>query len=108
MAPEVDLSAAPLLEDAGGGDAVRGSALFGVTCAPCHGPQGEGTQHGVPLAPHVLSAADVVFKVRRAGLESGPPPIPGAGGRMAYWGAERLSDAELKDLVAHLEAWRTP
>jgi mono/diheme cytochrome c family protein len=100
-APEIRFEIVGPPMNVAGGDSVRGRDLFNTTCALCHGTDGFGG-----LGPRIkqtgLDAAYVARRIRR----SGPPRsmiYEGLlGGVMPFWGANRLSDAELLDLVAYV------
>lgn len=88
--------------DLGGGDAARGQATFNRTCASCHGQGGVGSLVGPPLAGVAPAASVVARRVRTSGLASSAV-YPGlTGGIMPFWSADRLSDDELRDLIAWL------
>ena len=86
----------------GGGDAERGLATFNGSCAVCHGANAEGTQKAPKVRGLGLEAGYVATRVRTSG-RSDSKVYPGlTGGVMPFWGADRLSDAELVDIVAFL------
>jgi mono/diheme cytochrome c family protein len=85
-----------------GGDAERGLATFNGACAVCHGANAEGTQKAPKVSGLGLGAGYVATRVRTSG-RSNSKVYPGlTGGVMPFWGADRLSDAELVDIVAFL------
>jgi mono/diheme cytochrome c family protein len=85
-----------------GGDAERGVAAFNGSCAVCHGANAEGTQKAPSVRGLGLEAGYVATRVRTSG-RSDSKVYPGlTGGVMPFWGADRLSDAELVDIVAFL------
>ncbi|MBI4300354.1 MAG: c-type cytochrome [Chloroflexi bacterium] len=87
------------------GDAQKGAAPYAANCAVCHGAKGEGVT-APPLAAIV------------AGLKAGgaPPPImhalvrlaarSGALPGMPTFAPDKLSDAQLADIAAHI--WELP
>ncbi|MEJ2733177.1 MAG: c-type cytochrome [Anaerolineae bacterium] len=81
-----------------GGDASNGQALFAVKCAPCHGPEGEGTSIAQDPLNDAARLADLtdeeVVTVIRMGLSGKMPASP------------QLSDQEVLDLVAFLRSWQ--
>jgi thiosulfate dehydrogenase len=92
------------------GDATRGARLFADACEPCHGAPhtGEGnliepdeivlpeaTAEYAEVFPGVMPGLVVIEKVRHGRFF-------GIGGVMAPFSIERLSDAELSDLLAFL------
>ena len=85
-----------------GGDAAAGEATFNRTCSVCHGQSGVGTQLAPPIAGTPEDDAFIATKIRRSGnVDSAvyPDLIPG---RMPFWAPDRLSDDELRDVVAFL------
>lgn len=88
--------------DVDGGDPTAGEATFNRTCTVCHGPSGVGTQLAPPVAGTPEDGAFIAAKIRRSGnVDSAvyPDLIPG---RMPFWAPDRLSDDELRDVVAFL------
>ncbi len=107
MAPEGD--APPLsfeivqpLADLTGGDADNGRAIFNGSCAVCHGADGVGTNQAPPVAGAGYSEDYTGQRVRTSGLMDSPVYDGLTGGRMPFWAADRLSDAELIDIAAWL------
>lgn len=83
-----------------------GESLFGVLCAACHGPRGEGRQFGAFEArfpaigdPEFLALADDSF-LRQTVFRGRPAR------RMPAWGEKTggLRPAEIDNLVAHLRS----
>lgn len=107
MAPEGD---APPLSfeivqppaDLSGGDADSGRAVFNSSCAVCHGVDGGGTNQAPPVAGFGLTGDYVGQRVRTSGIVDSPVYDGLTGGRMPFWAADRLTDAELIDIVAWL------
>lgn len=88
--------------DVGGGDASAGEVTFNRTCSVCHGQSGAGTQLAPPIAGTPEDGAFIATKVRRSGnVDSAIYPELVAG-RMPFWAPDRLSDDELRDVVAFL------
>lgn len=69
----------------------RGEQLYGQTCAPCHGPAGEGGRGPMLAVPRLPRAPDLdsLLKLLREGLSGTEMP------------RARLSDAD----VRHVAAW---
>jgi mono/diheme cytochrome c family protein len=89
--------------DLSGGDADAGRTVFNQSCAVCHGQDGAGTNQAPPVVGHGYERSYTAQRVRTSG-RSDSPIYPGlSGGIMPFWAADRLSDAELLDLVAYLE-----
>ncbi len=107
-APE---SAAPLRfeivqppDDPTGGDSNAGRDFFNGACAVCHGADASGTQRAPSLGQTPLEPEYVARRVRRSG-RADSTAYPGlTGGIMPFWSADRLSDAELRDVVAFVAA----
>lgn len=99
--------AAPLHFDIGtpptyldGGDKDRGGALFDRSCAVCHGAGARGTVRAPSLAGKRLNGALIASRIRTGGSTESKV-YPGlSGGRMPFWATDRVSNAELRDLVA--------
>jgi putative heme-binding domain-containing protein len=72
-------------------DLARGEPLYGQTCAPCHGPAGEGGRGPTLAVPRLPRAPDLdsLVKLLREGLSGTEMP------------RARLSDAD----VRHVAAW---
>jgi mono/diheme cytochrome c family protein len=84
------------------GDEARGRALFNQTCLVCHGVDAVGTVRAPPLAGTALMPKYIAERIRLSGLP-GSAVYPGlTGGRMPFWGADRLTDPELRDLVTYV------
>jgi thiosulfate dehydrogenase len=87
------------------GDAVRGARTWDRACRGCHGAVGDGqgrTSAFVPVLPGAIveehpgdERARIVEKVRNGSFY-------GAGGEMPPFSLERIDDAALADLLAHL------
>ncbi len=108
MAPEGEAEAVTFTvveppADLTGGDAEAGQELFNESCTMCHGMDAAGTLRGPPLAGAGLPATYVAQRVRTSG--SGESPIYDGltGGIMPFWGADRLTDDEVRDLAAFVE-----
>jgi mono/diheme cytochrome c family protein len=91
-----------------GGDATRGQALFNRSCAVCHGADGRGTVRGPRVASSARLPEYVASRIRTSGSASSAV-YPGlSGGVMPFWAEDRLSDAELVDLVAFVTSPASP
>jgi mono/diheme cytochrome c family protein len=94
--------------DLDGGDADRGRALFNSRCIVCHGEDGGGTERAPRVTGLALEPDYVAERVRTSG-DADSPIYPGlTGGRMPFWAADRLSDDELRDIVAYVESSEAP
>jgi len=85
-----------------GGDAAAGRVLFDASCSSCHGEGGVGTQQAPPVGDRGLDPAYVAERVRTSGRPDSPVYEGLTGGIMPFWAEDRLSDDELRDLVAWL------
>lgn len=88
--------------DLAGGDAAAGQALFNASCAECHGGDGVGTLRAIPVGDLDLDPRYIARRVRTSGTAASPIYDGLTGGVMPFWSAQRLTDAELLDLVAYL------
>jgi mono/diheme cytochrome c family protein len=80
------------------GDAANGEAVFGTRCAPCHGPDGEGTT----IAPDALHDAALLAELTDEDLATAIQQ--GVGDIMPAFST--LSDQEILDLIAFLRSWQ--
>jgi mono/diheme cytochrome c family protein len=83
------------------GDATQGSALFKISCAPCHGPEGRGARAIADSSYLALVSDQHLRTVIIVGM-------PNLG--MPDWRShpKPLTDADVGDLVAWLAAQREP
>jgi len=86
--------------DLTGGDINAGQAFFNSACIGCHGMDAAGTQRAPILMGSLLEADYIAERVRKSGLETSTTYPNLNGGRMPFWGADRISDDELRDVVA--------
>lgn len=87
----------------GGGDPDAGKATFNSTCVVCHGEDAVGTTRAPQLAGITLDADKIAERVRTSG-RTDSQVYPGlTGGIMPFWSASRLSDQELRDIIAFIE-----
>lgn len=96
-----EIAAPPAALD--GGDEAAGRETFNATCAVCHGADATGTQLAPPLDGQFLDPALIARRVRTSGVTDSPVYDGLTGGRMPFWAADRLSDAELRDVVAFVD-----
>jgi mono/diheme cytochrome c family protein len=85
--------------DLSGGDAAAGLELFNQSCSMCHGQDAMGTNLAPQLAGTQLPASYVATRIRTSGLPNSPVYEGLTGGIMPFWGQDRLSDDELRDIV---------
>ena len=103
-APDVDIQIVPPPADLSGGDPTAGREMFNARCIVCHGEDAVGTERAPPLVGAPLAAAYVALRVRTSGRSDSSTYDGLTGGVMPFWGADRLSDAELIDVAAYVEA----
>jgi mono/diheme cytochrome c family protein len=90
------------------GDAVPGAALFNMSCSMCHGQNGMGTVRAPRIVGTGLPAEYVATRVRTSGSPGSTVYQGLTGGRMPFWGGDRLADDELRDLIAYVTEEATP
>jgi cytochrome c553 len=97
--PTAEAAAAPTqAPTSAAGDAANGQSLFAAKCAPCHGPNGEGTT----FVPDALNNAQ--FLANRTDKDLTTAIRTGAGDRMPAFFT--LSDQEVLDLVTFIRTWQ--
>lgn len=101
-APEVTFDVVAPSADLGGGDASAGHELFDRTCITCHGDGAAGTTRAPPLAGGDYEPAYVAERVRMSGSADNPAYDGLTGGIMPFWSVQRLSDNELRDVIAYV------
>ena len=101
-APAIVYSIVAPPEDLAGGDADQGRIVFNETCRVCHGIDATGTDLGPLLKNTGIDAAYIARRVRTSGPTRSPFYGGLTGGAMPFWSAERLSDDELRDIIAFL------
>jgi mono/diheme cytochrome c family protein len=85
-----------------GGDHTVGETTFNTSCVVCHGQSAVGTERAPAIAGTMLDGDFVALKIRRSGNAKSaiyPDLTPG---RMPFWAADRLSDGQLRDIIAFL------
>ena len=77
-------------------DVQRGKRLFGINCAPCHGPEGNGGRGANLARPKLPRATDdkALFLIIRDGIQNTEMP-----------GAWSLSDHEIWQVSAHMRTF---
>lgn len=89
--------------DLTGGDIPRGQDFFNGACAVCHGQNADGTLRGPPLkGGRELSPELIAGRVRRSGRTDSNTYNGLTGGIMPFWGANRISDDELLDVISYV------
>ncbi len=103
QAEPVDIQIVAVPAELGGGDAAEGRAVFNASCAICHAEDGGGSRQAPAVAGFGLDAGYVANRVRLSGRTGSDVYSGLTGGIMPFWGANRLSNADLVDIVAFLE-----
>jgi mono/diheme cytochrome c family protein len=85
-----------------GGDAEAGREFFNGACSVCHGQDAEGTERAPSLDGRRLDADYVAERVRLSGDRDSAIYFGLTGGRMPFWSADRISDDELRDVIAYV------
>ena len=93
------------------GDATAGRAVFDASCRNCHGDPGTGRGRLTPAATVLGAALSSEYDTLYPGISHDllvaekvrHGQFFGIGGNMPFFAVERLSDAELADLLAYLE-----
>ncbi len=88
--------------DLTGGDMTRGNDLFNHRCIVCHGENAVGTERAPQLAGTMLDPSYIATRIRTSGSASSRFYDGLSFGAMPFWGADRLSDQELRDIVVWL------
>lgn len=100
-APPVDIQIVEPPAVLSGGDATAGREAFNESCAICHAEDGSGSIQAPPVVGFGLDASLVANRVRKSGRVDGI--YQGlTGGVMPFWGANRLGDGDLLDIVAYI------
>lgn len=87
-----------------GGGAENGRELFNARCIVCHGFDGEGTQLAPQIINRGLAPELIALRVRTSGRPNSAAYEGLTGGVMPFWGANRLSDGELLDIVSFVSS----
>ncbi|MFK7863622.1 MAG: DM13 domain-containing protein [Pseudohongiellaceae bacterium] len=85
-----------------GGNDIAGRELFNTSCIVCHGFDGAGTQLAPEITNKGLSPELIARRVRTSGRSNSVAYDGLTGGVMPFWGADRLTDAELLDIIAYV------
>lgn len=101
-AAPVDLRIVAPPADLDGGDAARGREVFDGTCAACHDEGGTGTNLAPALAGLSFDPGYVATRVRTSGRSNSAVYDGLTGGIMPFWSEDRLSNDELRDIIAWL------
>lgn len=103
-APDLSYEIVAAPTDLSGGDVARGRSTFNQSCVVCHGNDGLGTNRGPKVAGSLRLPQYIASRIRLSGSTTSAV-YPGlTGGVMPFWAKDRLSDAEVSDLVAFITA----
>ena len=91
-----------------GGNVDAGRALFNKSCIACHGTDGAGTVRGPRVNGLGLARDFVARRIRTSGSADSPTYEGLTGGRMPFFAADRLTDAQVIDLAAYVNASAAP
>lgn len=82
------------------GDAAAGAKVWATTCASCHGKEGHGGKYNALANPELLASASDGFLATTIEKGRAGTPMKGFG--------DKLSAAQVGDLVALLRSWQKP
>jgi mono/diheme cytochrome c family protein len=102
-ARELTFEIVPPPGDLSGGDPARGRSTFDRTCVVCHGAGGTGTDRGPRVARSARAGSYIAQRIRNSGSKKSAVYGELTGGVMPFWAKDRLSDGEVRDLVAFLK-----
>ena len=101
-APPITVEIVQPPADLSGGDPMAGKEAFESRCVTCHSADGSISE----LAPNVLfrgvEPETIARRVRTSGRSGGVYGDVLTGGLMPFWGADRLSETQLLDIVAYV------
>jgi mono/diheme cytochrome c family protein len=88
--------------DLSGGNPARGRDTFDKTCIVCHGAGGGGTDRGPRVMRSAREPGYIAKRIRTSGSAHSTVYPDLTGGVMPFWAADRMSDDEVRDIVAFL------
>ncbi|MEM9070219.1 MAG: DM13 domain-containing protein [Myxococcota bacterium] len=101
--PAIEIQIVPAPANLEGGDPIAGMETFNGSCSVCHGMGAAGTMQAPSLIGEMLDRETIARRIRTSGSRASTT-YPGlTGGRMPFWGQNRLSDDEMLDVVAYVE-----
>lgn len=103
-APDLEYEIVAPPGDVGGGDVDRGRATFNQSCIVCHGNDGLGTIRGPSVAGSARLPEYIAGRIRMSGSATSAVYSGLTGGVMPFWAKDRLSDSEVRDLVAFIKS----
>ncbi len=111
LPPLPDATLPPLFDTSQAGDPQRGETLYNEGCAGCHGPEGDGSGVGLPLAgsDFVNGLTDEeLLDFLRVGRSSDSPNSVTGMGMPAYGGRIDWGDGEMWDIIAYIRQLNAP
>jgi len=99
-APALTFESLPPTLDLIGGDITAGQQTFNSHCIVCHGENAVGTERAPLLVGELLDDEYIATRVRTSGMTDSIVYDNLTGGRMPFWAVDRLSDDELRDVIA--------
>lgn len=103
-AADLSYEIVPPPRDVEGGDVERGRSTFNQSCVVCHGNDGLGTIRGPKVAGSLRLPEYIAGRIRMSGSKASAVYSGLTGGVMPFWAKDRLSDGEVRDLVAFMRA----
>jgi len=101
--PALSFEIAAPPNDLTGGDAMAGQQAFNGRCVVCHGVNAVGTNRAPRLTGIDIPAEEIAERVRMSGRTDSSVYSGLTGGRMPFWAADRISDQQLRDVIAFIE-----
>lgn len=108
IAPDLTIEQVDPPANLAGGDVTRGRSTFNESCSVCHGTNAVGTNRAPSLVGADLDAPLIARRVRTSGAAESPIYPNLTGGVMPFWAEDRLSDDELRDVIAYVEEVSVP
>jgi mono/diheme cytochrome c family protein len=103
-APDLSYEIVAPPPDVTGGDSARGRSTFNQSCVVCHGDDGLGTIRGPKVQGSLRLPEYIAGRIRMSGSVRSAVYSGLTGGVMPFWAKDRLSDDDVRDLVAFVTA----
>jgi mono/diheme cytochrome c family protein len=107
-APDLSYEIVAPPADVTGGDVERGRSTFNQSCVVCHGTDGLGSIRGPKIAGSTRRPEYIAGRIRMSGSPRSAVYSGLTGGVMPFWAKDRLSDDDVRDLVAFIAAPAQP
>ncbi|MES1186934.1 MAG: DM13 domain-containing protein, partial [Myxococcales bacterium] len=107
-APDLSYEIVAPPADVTGGDVERGRSTFNQSCVVCHGTDGLGSIRGPKIAGSTRLPEYIAGRIRMSGSPRSAVYSGLTGGVMPFWAKDRLSDDDVRDLVAFITAPAAP